>query len=367
VALLPDAIGGKINGNHLPCLRGVEVPARISNGGSTLADPGSRERDPERLPPLDLLAAFEAVARHRSFTRAGAERFITQSAISRQIRTLEEHLGTTLLDRSHRTLTLTDEGRRLHETCTTILAAVRTTVGDIRTARKRPVLSITTTPAFALMWLVPRLPSFTRAHPEVDVRIDSGIGLHDLKAGAFDLAIRYGRADTPLGKLLFQEDIVPVCSPALAQDDSRPLKAPSDLRAHTLLQVEVPPGSTVPLEWDSWLAEHRVAGLRPSATLSFSNYDHAIAAALCGQGVVLGRLQLIEQLLRHGKLVAPLGSPRTSQRAHYVAVAPESAAKPQVEDFEHWLLDRATRQAARIDANSGLPAHDRSRESATSS
>ncbi len=294
-----------------------------------MAESGSRNtRDPERLPPLDLLAAFEAVARHRSFTRAGAERFITQSAISRQIRTLEENLGTTLFDRKHRTLTLTDEGRKLHETCAAILATVRATVGDIRSARKRPIISITTTPAFALMWLVPRLPSFTRAHPEVDVRIDSGLGLHDLKAGGFDVAIRYGRADTPLGRPLFQESIVPVCSPALAQDSSRPLASPTDLRAHTLLQVEVPPSASVPLEWDAWLSEHGVAAFRPSASLSFSNYDQAIAAALCGQGVVLGRVQLIEDLLRKGKLVAPLGSPGISQRAHYVALAPDAKARP---------------------------------------
>lgn len=333
-----------------------------------MTESGSRDtRDPERLPPLDLLAAFEAVARHRSFTRAGAERFITQSAISRQVRSLEESLGTRLFDRTHRTLTLTNEGRRLQEACATILATVRATVGDIRSARKRPVLSITTTPALALMWLVPRLPSFTRRNPEVDVRIDSGLGVHDLKAGGFDLAIRYGRADTPLGRLLFQETIVPVCSPALARDASRPLATPGDLRTHTLLQVEVPSGSSVPLEWDSWLSERRVAGLRPSATLSFSNYDQAIAAALCGQGVVLGRVQLIEDLLRKGMLVAPLGTPEISQRAHYVAVTPEASTKPEVKAFEQWLFDRVARQAARIGAaDSGLPTQDPFQEPAGS-
>src|SRR5690349_14731624 len=116
---------------------------------------------PDRLPPLELLAAFEAAARHLSFTRAGAERFVTQSAVSRQIRALEDELGVALFRRRHRALGLTEAGLRLQATCQTALAQLRATVAEIRAPAQREVLSLTTTPGLASLWLIPRLPAFT--------------------------------------------------------------------------------------------------------------------------------------------------------------------------------------------------------------
>jgi LysR family glycine cleavage system transcriptional activator len=309
----------------------------------------------DRLPPLDLLAAFEAVARHLSFTNAAAERFITQSAMSRQIRNLEERLGTTLFERKARGLALTDDGRRLQIACAEMLAAVRATIGDIRTKPKRPLVAITTTPGFALMWLVPNLQGFTRQHPDVNVRIDSNLLLQDLKSGPFDLAVRYGRADAPLGSLLFAETVIPVCSPELASDRKRPLKRTRDLEAHTLLQVDVPLRSSVALEWECWFAASGIKALRPAASLSFSNYDQAIRAGVSGQGVALGRIQLIEDLLRQGQLIAPFGQPVVSPRAHYVSIRKESAAKPEVIHFERWLREQVQKQSERLAADGGLP------------
>src|SRR5215212_1094441 len=147
----------------------------------------------DRLPPLDLLASFEAAARHLSFTRAGEERFVTQSAISRQIRALEDELGVALFKRRHRALSLTEHGLKLHQTCTATLDQLRTTIAEIRAPSRREVLSLTTTPGLASLWLIPRLPQFTRVHPGIDVRLDASFEQRHLRHDGFDLAIRYGR------------------------------------------------------------------------------------------------------------------------------------------------------------------------------
>ena len=294
---------------------------------------------PDRLPPLDLLATFEAAARHLSFTKAGAERFITQSAVSRQIQALEEALGAALFVRRHRALGLTEDGRRLYDTCSAMLRQLRATVAQIRTPGQRQILSLTTTPGIASLWLIPRLVRFTRAHPGIDVRIDATLERRDITAEGFDVAIRYGRAGARQGRPLGAESMQPVCSPALTRDPSRPLKTPADLRRHTLLEVVIPPGTDMPLEWDPWLQAVGLADLQPAATLSFSNYDEAITAALSGQGVALGRLPLIDSLLKSRKLVAPFKNKVASPRAYFLVVEPGARAKPAVQAFERWLLE----------------------------
>ena len=298
-------------------------------------------KNPARLPALDQLASFEAAARHLSFTKAGAERFVTQSAISRQIKTLEDDLGVALFRRRHRALALTDDGRRLHETCTEVLAQIRATVSRIRGADERQVLALTTTPGLASLWLIPRLPLFTKAHPEIDVRIDATYRQRELGADDLDVAIRYGRVSTPFGSPLFRESMLPVCSPRLIRDKSRPLATPADLHLHTLLQVMVPPGSSMPLEWDPWLQAAGLADLRPAATLSFSNYDEAITAALAAQGVALGRRPLIDSLLKTRKLIAPFKGTVASPRGYFLIVEPGARAKPAGQALERWLLDQA--------------------------
>jgi LysR family transcriptional regulator, glycine cleavage system transcriptional activator len=299
------------------------------------------QKDPERLPPLELLGAFESAARHLSFTKAGAERFVTQSAISRQVRALEDDLGVALFRREHRTLTLTDDGRRLLETCAAVGAQLRATVARIRTPNARQVLALTTTPGVASLWLIPRLPLFTKAHPGIDVRLDATLRRRELAADGFDLAIRYTRVGASEGTPLFGESMQPVCSPRLTRDKTRPLAAPADLRLHSLLQVRIPPGTNMPLEWDPWLQAVGLADLRPAATLSFNNYDEAITAALAGQGVALGRRPLIDSLLRSRKLVAPFRGTVASPRAYFLVVEPSARTKPAVQALENWLLEQA--------------------------
>ncbi len=298
----------------------------------------------DRLPPLDLLAAFEAAARHLSFTKAAAERFLTQSAVSRQMRALEDELGVALFRRQHRALALTPQGARLFAVCIAVLAQLRGTVRELRAPTQREVLALTTTPGLASFWLIPRLPGFTRAHPGIDVRLDATFEMRDLSREGFDLAIRYARADQVAGQALFGEKVLPVCSPKLLRH--LPLARPQDLAAHTLLQMEPSISGGMPVEWEPWLQAMGLAHLEPAARLSMSGYNEVVAAAVAGQGVALGRRPLVDELLREGRLVAPLAKTVATPRSYILVVDPAARARPAVRALEAWLLEQAAQERA---------------------
>lgn len=292
-----------------------------------------------RLPPPDLLIGFEAAARHLSFTKAAAERFVTQSAISRQVAQLEAQLGVALFERRHRALQLTAAGAQLAETVAQVLAQLRGTVERIRAQPRRELLSLTTTPGLASLWLIPRLADFIAAHPGVDVRIDATLELREMARDGIDLAIRYASVVDPLGEPLFDETLQPVCAPALRRDRSKPLKTPADLRHHTLLKIAAPVGMKgMPNEWQSWLVAVGAADVEPAALLSFNAYDAAVAAAIAGQGVLLGRRPLVDALLARGELVTPFPAGLVSARGYFVVVNPASAQRPGVQALRDWLL-----------------------------
>jgi LysR family transcriptional regulator, glycine cleavage system transcriptional activator len=298
----------------------------------------------DRLPPLDLLASFEAAARHLSFTKAAAERFVTQSAMSRQMRALEDDLGTPLFRRRHRALVLTDAGMRLFAVCTAVLAQLRGTVRELRAPSQREVLALTTTPGLASFWLIPRLPSFTREHPGIDVRLDATFELRQLAAEGFDLAIRYTQADKVAGQRLFGESVLPVCSPKLLR--RTPLRRPEDLAQHTLLQLEPSVTGGMPIEWEPWLQAMGLSGLEPVSRLSFSGYNELVAAALAGQGIALGRRPLVDALLREQRLVAPLPRSLATPRSYVLVVDPAARVRPAVLALEAWLIAQARTEAA---------------------
>jgi DNA-binding transcriptional LysR family regulator len=295
----------------------------------------------DRLPPLDLLLAFEAAARHLSFTRAAEERFVTQSAISRQIRALEEDLGVELFARQHRALALTAPGQKLLLACQGVLAQLRRTVSSIRAPNAREVLALSTTPSFASYWLIPRLHSFTQANPGVDVRLDASYEVRDLQSEGFDIAVRYQRANASDGERLFNETMLPVCAPALRRSKVAPLKLPADLKLHTLLEMETTPGSGAPVDWNSWLQGQGLLDLEPRTRLIFSSYNEVVAAALAGQGVALGRRPLLDGLLRQRQLVAPFGDARATAKAYFVVTDPASRARPAVRALEEWMRAQA--------------------------
>jgi DNA-binding transcriptional LysR family regulator len=312
----------------------ASIPASPSTAAALGAAP--------RLPALDRLVAFDAAARHLSFTKAAAERFLTQSAISRQIAALEEEIGSPLFVRRHRALELTLEGARLHAAVTEALATVREAVAAIRAPHRRQVLSLTTTPGLASLWLIPRLQGFVAEHPSIDVRIDASHDVRALAGEGFDIAIRYARLDSDIGEPLFAESVQPVCAPALLQGP-HPLRTLADLRHHTLLMVATQGAgsSGMPIDWQAWLRAVGADRVEPAATLTFTTFDTAVAAALEGQGLVLGRRPLLDRLLEQGRLVAPLEGGAASVRGYFLVVDPVSARQPAVQAVVDWLRAEA--------------------------
>jgi DNA-binding transcriptional LysR family regulator len=302
-----------------------------------------------RLPSLDLLNGFEAAARLLSFTRAGEELHLTQSAISRQIKDLEEQLGVALFERRHRALALTEAGRELFPAAAQVLQAMRAATDRLRALSARRSLAVTTTHSFAALWLIPRLARFTRAHPGVDVRIAADTRVQDLEREGLDIAIRHGAASLagPNALRLFGERVFPVCSPKLLADPKRPLRQPADLRHHVLLQYDDPDGRHPWLHWKTWLEVERLTDLRPAGSLLFSGYEQIIPAAIAGNGVALGRSPLVREALASGELVAPFKRSADPARAYFAIVSKTAASRPEVAEFLAWLRAEAAAEEPR--------------------
>lgn len=292
------------------------------------------------LPPLAFIQGFEASARHLSFTKAAEELLLTQSAVSRQIRGLEDHLGVALFQRRPRALELTPHGRALQSAASELLARLQDVVDRLRSDSDTATLTVTTTNGFASLWLIPRLQRFTSRQPDVDVRISATYKVVNLERALVDVAIRYAAPESaPDGAIrLFGEELFPVCCPSLLHDTARPLRSIADLRAHKLLHMDEASGY---MDWTAWLAAHGVDELKPAASLRFDNYDQMIQAALGGQGVALGIGRLIASLLETGRLVAPFGREAVGDRAYYVVTSAETAQRAHVRAFVDWLVQEA--------------------------
>ena len=294
------------------------------------------------LPPLAQLEAFEASARHLSFTKAGDELALTQSAVSRQIAALEAHYGLPLFRRLHRALRLTDDGQTLYHSVAGVLGQLHQVGDELRRDRRAKTVVVTTTPGFAGLWLIPRLTGFTATRPEVDVRISAGYTLVNLSRDGFDLAVRY-QAEDAAGEgdeLLFGEVVLPVCSPRLLRDPARALKTPDDLRHHVLLHLDSGAGTDM-LDWPIWQRAMKIDGMQPAGRLHFSQFDQLINAAVSGQGVALGRMPLLKQWLRERKLVAPFKKAMASPRGYYLVRSTAGSRKPEVQAFADWLRSEA--------------------------
>lgn len=295
------------------------------------------------LPPLDLIQGFEASARHLSFTKAAQELYLTQSAVSRQIKTLEADLGVALFERQHRALILTEAGQTFYRTAVDVLGRLQSATEALRADRTLRQLSITTTTGFAALWLIPRLKRFTIGHPDVDVRISATDVAVNLDRGLVDIAIRYGSKETMPDEAvpLFGEEILPVCSKSLAESNETPLKTPADLRYHALLHLDYPGMQKSWFDWGTWLTAQGIGDLKPAGTLHFSQYDQMIHAAIAGQGIALGRMPLLQELIRTGALVAPFERTVIGTRGYFILASPHAAGKPYAGDFSQWLLAEA--------------------------
>ena len=301
------------------------------------------------LPPLDFLRGFEAAARHLSFTRAASELFLTQSAVSRQIQALEEFVGVPLFERRHKSLTLTDAGQSYYRTVGPVLEQLREATRRLRAARAGNVLTVTTTVSFASMWLVPRLGRFRKRQPRVDVRITATHEVVDLEREGVDVAIRDSAVNRapPEAILLVGEHLAAVCSPGYLKESKaakRPLASPGDLRHHILLSAD---DARWPwLAWRVWLEAMGVEEeFEPAGTLSFSQYDQVLNAAVHGQGVGLGRMSFAKALIGEKRLVALFGREQRLARAFYAVYAKDSASRPEARAFVEWIAEELGREA----------------------
>lgn len=298
------------------------------------------------LPRLDLLRSFEAAARHLSFTRAADELALTQSAVSRQIQQMEEGLGVALFERLHRSLRLTEAGLVMSRAVADCLQRLRDATAHVRTRPGLRQFSVTTTPGFASLWLIPRLARFSADHPQVDVRVSATLQKLDLDRSQIDVAVRFCALGDGQGQPLFEETVLPVCAPQLLRDPERALRTPADLAQHTLLAMENPHDMAPTADWAPWLEIMGMAEMRSKNVMRFTHYGDAVAAAIAGHGLVIGRLPLVADLMREGRLVAPFKGAGASRRAYFVVAAANAARNPDAQDFMRWLREEAARMAA---------------------
>lgn len=201
-------------------------------------------------------------------------------------------------------------------------------------------VAITTTPGFASLWLIPRLARFTASHPSVDVRISATLEVLDLQRSGIDVSVRLSTISQGIGSPLFEEQVLPVCAPQLLKNRALPLKKPADLAKHTLLAIDMPQGQSLTIDWEPWFKVMGLPQMRMKNTLRFSQCSDVVAAAVAGQGVAIGRLPLLDALLRDGRLVAPF-SGAASRFGYFVNMAPRAAGNADAQDFVRWLLAEA--------------------------
>jgi len=297
-----------------------------------------------RLPSLNGLRAFEAAARHLSFTRAASELNVTQTAISHQIKRLEDELGIRLFVRQNRSLALTPQARDY-------LPLVRAAFDDLRMATERltrrdnaKVLTVSTIASLAAKWLLPRLTTFQEAHPGIDVRITTSAGLVDFRKDDVDAAIRYGRGHWPgvRAEWLMADELFPVCSPALLQGD-KPLRCPEDLAHHTLLQAS----GGYDDDWRLWLT---AAGLPVEMSrqgrLSFDLSLMTVQAAIDGLGVAIGRTAYVQDDIAKGRLVVPFKMALPTDAGFYLVTPDGRSDQPKLKAFRQWLKTAAQQKSA---------------------
>ena len=317
---------------------------------------------PLRNRPLALgpIRAFEAVARRLGFGAAAEELHLTQSAVSRQIRALEDEVGVVLFSRGTRHVELTAAGAALLRAVAPALDRIDAGVRQVRQARGRRIVNVTTFASFATLWLIPRLAAFQREQPAIDIRVGASDALIDPEAGEaaeVDVALRCCRpAQAPPGSLrLFDEWLSPVASPWLlahAKANGPPLDAPADLARHALVEEDDPRPSSEALTWARWLREQGLGGLQPARWIYF-NYTHQqVQAALAGQGLALARLPLTLEALDRGDLVEPFahrpGTRIGAPNAYWMVTAPDRQAQSaDVRCFCDWVAAQgaATREA----------------------
>lgn len=298
-----------------------------------------------KLPPLNALKSFEAAARQLSFTKAAEELFVTQAAVSHQVKALEDYLGIPLFLRKNRNLLLTEAGQSYYLEIRQMLEHLSVVTGKIMLASEQGALTVCVPPGFAIIWLVPRLSRFHEAHPEIDVRIKAVDEVTGSLTDYVDIAIYYGRGTWQglRANRLHKEKLIPVCSPLLLQGE-KPLKQPSDLHHHTLLHEETRNA------WKDWFA---LVGEQPPGKKSGPTFSHsalALKAAVHGQGVALANHVFAQPEIESGHLVQVFPQALPTNDAFYMVSRESQADAGKIATFRSWLLHEVARDEAAFEA-----------------
>jgi LysR family glycine cleavage system transcriptional activator len=294
--------------------------------------------------PFGALRSFESVARLRGFGRAAEEMGVTQSAVSQQVKALEEWLGCKLVTRGRRA-TPTEDGARLAQVVAQGFGAVAGLCHDLRASRSAsPAIGLSCLPGFAVNWLFPRLIHFDQRHPDIQISIITTDAVADFTQQETDLAIRYGLggyAGLHVEKLM-SETIFPVCAPGLLE--RLPLTQAADFARHTLLYDDVADSGGTPPTWDYWAREVGLSLPRPARTRRFGQSNMVVQAAVAGFGVALGREPLVVDALADGRLVRPFAQAVVSQFSYWIVCPAEALTCPRVTAIRAWLHEEALRQ-----------------------
>ncbi|MGO4307427.1 LysR substrate-binding domain-containing protein [Cupriavidus sp. RAF12] len=293
-----------------------------------------------RLFSLDLLKGFVAVGRRMSITLAADDLCLTQSAVSRQIRALEDQLQVRLFVRQHRGVAFTPEGERLFRSADGALQQLQDVAAEVRKRDGRQPVTVTASIGVAGLWLLPRLGTLQRSYPQLDVRLSASNQISDLRADGIDLAIRYCRqaAAPPDAIHLFDETIAPVAHPSLGAHRVQSAEALAQL---PLLEFDDPRPW---LHWRSWLSAQGYRQASKRGILRFNQYDQMIHAALAGQGVALGRLQLIQPLIDGGQLaVVPTTGATVSSPNAFWLIHASGQPRPDVQHVAAWIQSEAAK------------------------
>lgn len=297
-----------------------------------------------RLPPLNALKAFEASARQLSFTRAAEELFVTQAAISHQIKSLEEFLGIKLFMRKNRALLLSEEGQAYYLDIKEVFNKISDATERLLARGAKGAITVSLQPSFAIQWLVPRLNAFNALHPDIDVRIKAVDQPESSLTEDVDVAIYYGRghwADIHAEQLQ-KEYLVPVCSPLLLQG-KKPLNIVEDLVNHTLLH------DTSRRDWKRWFKQVGVKATNVNHGPIFSHSAMVVQAALHGQGVALAHKFLAKPDIAAGRLICPFEEVLESKNAYYVVCRERQVDLGKIAAFREWVLETVAQDKEDLD------------------
>lgn len=294
-----------------------------------------------RLPPLNALKAFEAAARHLSFTKAADEMFVTQAAVSHQIKALEDHLGLKLFMRKNRSLLLTEEGQSYFLDIKDIFLQLHEATEKLLARGAKGALTVSLQPSFAIQWLVPRLKQFNELNPDVDVRIkavdqDEGSLTDDV-----DVAIYYGRGNwrNLQADKLYTEYLLPVCSPLLLSS-GKPLNEVMDLRHHNLLH------DSSRRAWKAWFNSQGYKNFNVNQGPIFSHSSMVLQAAIHGQGVALAHNVLARPDINSGRLVVPFNHVLITKDAYYLVCRENQSEQGKINAFRQWMMHLAEEEQA---------------------